>query len=87
MAVLVPFVLIPFCVQFFTFGYVKHRLLRWFPVALMEILLIIGMASHWISPPSFDILGWEIYLWLIGSVFLGGILAWGAYVLYDRKEK
>lgn len=87
MPILFPFIFIPFCFQFFTFAYIKHRLLRWFPVILIEILLIIGMISHWVDPPAFDILGWEIYLWLIGSVFLGGALAWGAYLLYDRKNR
>ena len=53
----------------------------------MEIVLLIGMINHWINPPSFDILGWQTWLWLIGSVFLGGMLALGAYVLHERRNR
>lgn len=86
MAALLPFVFIPFCIQTAALGYVKHRLLRWSPTGAMELLLLIGMVNHKLNPPCFDILGWKFYLWLMGSVLLGGILAWGACALYNRKQ-
>ena len=87
MSILFPFIFIPFCIQFFSFGYVKHHILRWAPFILIELLLMAGMIHHWIAPPSFDILGWEIWLWLIGSAFLGCMLAWGTHALYERKNR
>jgi len=87
MEVLLPFIITSFLMQFIAFGFTKHRFLRWIPTIVLELLFLIGMIRHWIDPPSFDILGWEIYLWLMGSIFLGGVLAWGAYLLYSRKER
>lgn len=52
----------------------------------MEGLLAVGMVMYIVDPPSFDILGWQAHLWLMGSVFLGGALAWGAYV-WNRGKK
>ena len=77
---------ITFCFQLVALNYIKNRLLRWFPAAAIEILLIFGVVRHWLNPPSFDILGWEVYLWLIGSVLLGSVLAWGAYALYNNTK-
>ncbi len=68
-------------------GLIRNRLFRWTPIVLIEGLLIFKMVQHMIAPPSFDILGWKVYLWLIGSVFLGGALAWGAYALYCGKKR
>lgn len=87
MGVLFPFVFIPFCIQFFALGCIKNRFLRWSPVILVEILLLAGMIHHWMDPPSFDILGWEIYLWMMSSVFLGSMLAWGGFALCHRKKR
>ena len=87
MAVLLPFVFIPFCFQLFALGCIKNRFLRWSPLIIFEMILLIGMVNHRLNPPSFDILGWKMYLWLIGSVFLGGMLAWGAYSLYERRNR
>lgn len=87
MVVLFPYVFIPFCFQFIALNCVKNRFLRWSPLIIMEALLLIGMMNHQLNPPSFDILGWQIWLWVIGSVFLGGMLAWGAYALYERKSR
>ena len=84
MAVLLPFVLIPFCFQIVALGAIGNRLLRWSPLVIMELLLLVGMVRYWLNPPSFDILGWEIYLWMMGSVLLGCVLAWGAYALYGK---
>lgn len=86
MAVFFPFVFIPFCIQLAALSYIKNRFLRWSPVGIMELLLFIGMVRHRLDPPSFDILGWKIYLWLMGSVLFGGVLACGAYALHDRKR-
>ena len=87
MAVLFPFVFMPFCFQLFALGCIKNRFLRWCPFLIIEALLVAGMVNHWFNPPSFDILGWEIWLWLIGSAFLGFMLAWGAYALYERRNR
>ena len=54
---------------------------------MIEALLMAGLVSYWLNPPSFDILGWEIWLWIMGSVLLGCMLAWGAYALYERKNR
>lgn len=80
MGVLLLFAFATFWFQLVALGHLKNRLLRWFPVLLIESLLLVGMVRHWLDPPSFDILGWEPYLWLMGSVCLGGILAWSAYI-------
>ena len=87
MAVLFPFVFIPFCFQLFALGCIKNRFLRWSPLIIFEMILLIGMINHWLNPPSFDILGWEFYFRLIGSVFSGCMLAWGAYVLYEKGNR
>lgn len=87
MGVFLPFVLFPFCFQIMALGCIKNRFLRWFPVGIMEIILMIGMIHHRFYPPSFDILGWKVYLWLMGSVLLGGVLALGAYILYFRRDR
>ena len=87
MSVFFPFAFIPFCVQLFALNSVKNHFLRWLPLGIMELLLVIGMVRHIIDPPSVDILGWKIYLWLIGSVFLGGMSAWGVCVLYNRRKR
>ena len=87
MAVLFPFVFIPFCFQFLALGCIKNRFFRWSPFLMIEALLMAGLVSYWLNPPSFVILGWEIWLWSIGSVLLGCMLAWGAYALYERKNR
>ena len=87
MAVLFPFIFIPFCFQFMALSYIKNRLLRWFPIIVMELLLIWGMVQHKLNPPSFDIIGWRFYFWLIGSALFGSVLAWGVYALYNKAKK
>ena len=86
MAILFPFVFMPFCFQLIALSCVKNRFLRWSPLVMIEVLLLFGMVNHWLDPPSFDILGWEIWLWIMGSVFSSCMLAWGTYVLYHRKK-
>ncbi len=87
MWVLFPFIFLSFGLQFLALIWIKNRFLRWFPCVGMEGVLAVKMVLHLVDPPSFDILGWQAYLWLMGSVFLGGALAWGAYVWNCGKER
>ncbi|MCI9670598.1 MAG: hypothetical protein HFF49_03490 [Lawsonibacter sp.] len=87
MQILFPFIFFSFCFQFIALEMIKNQILRWIPTVILELLLIFGIIHHWIDPPSFDILGWEIYLWMMSSVFLGSMLAWGGFALCHRKKR
>lgn len=65
---------------------------RLIPPLLMEILPLSGAAYYGIKKPIgflFDHWTYSLAfcLWIAGAVLFGCVLAWGVYVLHNRKNK
>lgn len=62
------------------------------PPLFMEILPLAGAAYYGIKKPTgflFDHWTYNLAfcLWIAGAVLFGCVLAWGVYVLHNRKNK
>lgn len=66
----------------------RYRKLRFFSLALMELLPLCGVLYYEIRKPSVSVLGWEfgaiLCLWIAGAVLIGYVLAW---IVYAMKKK
>lgn len=83
MGSVILFGLLGFVFQLMALTYVKHPFFRWFPIIFLEGFLTGGMIHHKMNPPSFDVLGYQAYWWLIIAAAAGAVLAWRFY----RKQK
>lgn len=77
------FGLLGFVFQLMALTHVKHTFFRWFPAIFLEGFLTGAMINHKMNPPSLDVLGYQVYWWLIFAVALGVVLAWR----FHKKQK